>query len=540
MPAAKKAKFLKLNGDEKPKVDVSKGNKSTPKVQDSISAIEPNIQTDVSAAPPVVHPLIRCFSEEQIALVLSILKAKPDEISIKDYLNEFRESIKLEESRSNRIVDSGEFWKRQFENQCVLADELQSRIGSLQKRLQRCRMPSMRSSSECSDDDEEDNSYIAQRSSESQNNQPLEPAKRKKRKRYESLDTISNEDDEMGTDALALAYNHDHMMVATYLYTINKIRRSLQAESAPSSCRKLIELSLKAITDCLPKYIDVKEANYHTKDIKCLAHLMSEIVECHKSCVEVSSEHYKTIAGRELVRKSNIVYSLCSFFDKALKEMHRLCITKAKLPIRSGNSTSDSVEVSVGDGEPMMIRFVANLLIGILRNINWQQRNDLHKQIFEGMLAIIFDHTGKMISNIIFREDVAASKLPGNISSGGPSLQLSKKESILKSKYLVYILEMALKVQKENMSTGPTEKLLNKAKRKIQNTLKNSIIGGNLSGLKVPDRIAEEPIDIPELDRLEMYGKEWTLQCVFTMIEMDEDGDENDEGVGDSGDKVVG
>ncbi|TGO63431.1 hypothetical protein BCON_0013g00770 [Botryotinia convoluta] len=536
MPAAKKAKVLKLNGEEKPKVDVTKGNISTQKAQGTSSIIEPNVQIDVSAAPPVVHQLIRCFSEEQIALVLSILKAKPDAISIKDYLNEFRESIKLEESRSNRTVDSGEFWKRQFESQCVLTDELQTRIGALQKRLQRCRMPSMRSSSE--DFEEEEIPSIAQRSSEPHKDQPLEPAKKKERKRYESLDTIPNEDDEMGTDALALAYNHDHTMVATYLYRINQIRRSLHADSAPSSCRKLIELSWKAISNCLPKYIDVKETNYHTKDIKCLAHLMSEIVECHKSCVEISTEHYKTIAGRELVRKSNIIYSLCSFFDKTLNEMHRLCITKAKLPIHSGNSTSDPVKASVGNGEPMMICFVANLLIGILRNINWQQNNDLHKQIFEGMLAIILDHTGKMISSIIFREDVAASKLPGNISSGEPFLHLSPNESILKSKYLIYILEMALKVQKENMSTEPTEELLKRVKRKIQNTLKNRIIGGGLLALKIPDRIAEEPIDIPELEALEMYGEEWTIQCVFTMIEMDENGD--DEGVRGSGEAVVG
>ncbi|TGO86280.1 hypothetical protein BPOR_0317g00090 [Botrytis porri] len=523
MPTAKKAKVSKSNGEEKPKVDVPKGSKLAQKTPDASSAIEPDVQIDVSTPPPVLHQLLQCFSEEQIALVLSILKAKPDEISIKDYLNELRESIKNEESRSNRIVDSGEFWKRQFESERVLTEKLQTRVGSLQKRLQRCRTPYMRSS--FADSEEEEIPNIAPRSSESHEVQTLEPAKQKKRRRYESLDTIPNEDDEMGTDSLALGYDHDSMMVTTYLYEITKFRRSLHDESAITPCRKLIELSWKAISDCLPKYIDVRETNYHTKVIKCLAHLMSEIVECHKSCVEVSTEHYKTIVGRELVRKSNVIYSLCSFFDKTLSEMHRLCSAKAKLPIRSGDSKSDPVKVSVGNGEPMMIRFIANLLIGILRKINWQQNNDLHKQIFEGTLATILDHTGKMLSDIIFRENVAASRLPGNISSGEPSLQLSKNESALKSKYLIHILEMALKIQKEKMGTGTTEELLKKAKRKIQNTLKNSIIGGGLLGLKIPDHIDEEPIDIPELEGLEMYGEEWTVQCVFTMVEIDEDED---------------
>lgn len=264
---------------------------------------------------------------------------------------------------------------------------------------------------------------------------------------------------------------------------------------------------------------------------------MSEIVECHKSCVEVSTEHYKTIAGRELVRKSNIVHSLCSFFDKTLNEMD-MCITKTKLLIRPGNSISDRVEISAGNDEPMMVRFVANLIINILRKINWKKENDLHKQIIEGILAMILNHVGRLISYIIFKEDVAASKLPGNITSEEPPIRLTKKESSLKSKYLVHILEIALKIQNEILGAGPAEEVLQKAKRKIQNTLKNSIIGGGLSGLKMPDQIAEEPIDIPELKELERYGEEWTVQSVVTMIEVDE-GEEDDE-VGGSGEVIVG
>lgn len=86
MPAAKKAK---LSDEEKPEDNVPKGNKSTPKVQGSISAIDPDVQADVSSAPPALHQLLQCFSEEQIALVLSILKAKPDEISIKGMTSNF-------------------------------------------------------------------------------------------------------------------------------------------------------------------------------------------------------------------------------------------------------------------------------------------------------------------------------------------------------------------------------------------------------------------------------------------------------------------
>ncbi|KAM0188692.1 hypothetical protein ACHAPC_003549 [Botrytis cinerea] len=509
MSAAKKSKIPKLNGEEKPEVGVPKGNKTTRKAQDASSAIEHSVQTDVLAAPSAAHQITQHFSEEQLALALSISNAKPDEMSIKDYCNEIKESIKPGESGSNRVVDPEEFWRRRFYK--------------LQERLQSCCMHCMGSlSGDCRG---EEVPNINERSSES-HDQHLEPAQEKKRRRYESLDTIPNEDDEMGTDALALANNHDHLLVANYLYRINKLRRSLHAESTSASCRELIELSWKAISDCITKYVHVREANGLTKDVKCLAHLVSEIIECHKICVEVSTEHYKTIAGRELVRKSNIIYSLCSFFDKALSELLRLCIT-----------VSDRVEISADNDEPMMmIRYVANLLIGIIRKIRWQKTNDLHKQIFEGMLAIILDHMGRLISITTFNEDVAASKLPGHISSG-KFVYLSPNEYALKSKYLVHLLEIALKVQKENMSTEPTEELLKKAQRKIRNTLMNSTVGASLMGLKMPEMFSEEPVDIPGLEGLKMYGELWTLQCVSTMIDMDDD--EDSEATGGNGEVVV-
>lgn len=109
-------------------------------------------------------------------------------------------------------MDPGEFWRRRFENQCVLTDKLQTRVGILENRLQSSRMHSMGS---LSDDSEEEVPNINERSSES-HDQPLEPAQKMKRRSYESLDTIPNEDDEMGTDALALAYSHDHLMVTNY------------------------------------------------------------------------------------------------------------------------------------------------------------------------------------------------------------------------------------------------------------------------------------------------------------------------------------
>lgn len=99
MSAAKKSKIPKLNGEEKPGVGVPKGNKTTQKAQDAGSAIEPSVQMDVLAAPSVAHQITQHFSEEQFALVLSILNAKPNEISTKGTIINFLSLIILNQFR---------------------------------------------------------------------------------------------------------------------------------------------------------------------------------------------------------------------------------------------------------------------------------------------------------------------------------------------------------------------------------------------------------------------------------------------------------
>lgn len=116
-----------------------------------------------------------------------------------DYLKEFLQSIKLEESRSNRIVDSGEYWKRQFESQCAIINEQQIHIGILEQEISRYGVAPQRVPTEGSKEDEIP-SHV----------------RPKHITRIPTLNTIPDENDEMGTDALALAYIDDHMMIASY------------------------------------------------------------------------------------------------------------------------------------------------------------------------------------------------------------------------------------------------------------------------------------------------------------------------------------
>ncbi|CAD6444238.1 4fb496d4-a1b2-4060-b885-375b5abc4400-CDS [Sclerotinia trifoliorum] len=265
-----------------------------------------------------------------------------------------------EESRSNGVVDSGEFWERQYKRQCI---DAQTTLidGSVEVEVPAGPDPAP---------------------SEPRLVQPLDHPTEKRK--ISEVDTIPDENNWMGTDVLSLKYSQDHVMIVSYLYRISEDRQSLQLNPTPDTCRKLLELSWKALSNCIFRYTDIKGANYHSNETKCLMFLANKII------------------GTAI-----LTHSLCSFFHQGLTDLLNLC---------------------AGSDEVMMIGFITKLFIGIVRSIDWQPRNELHTHIFDGILAVILHHVGKLISNLIFGEDVRAPQNPGNISSGQTFHQPSTTE----------------------------------------------------------------------------------------------------------------
>ncbi|KAF7865417.1 hypothetical protein EAF04_006393 [Stromatinia cepivora] len=181
---------------------------------------------------------------------------------------------------------------------------METQIGIPEERI----LSAQRTSTDGSDDDE-----IPSRPNPGPSKPQIgQPSNHPRKRRINTLDTIPDENDYMGTDVLSLEYNQNHMIFFSYLtnhsaiHRISDDHRSLQVNPTPILCRKLLELSWKALSDCVVKYAHVKEASNHSKETKCLMCLGNKIIEGFKSCVEISIEHYRTIAGRELLMKSNI------------------------------------------------------------------------------------------------------------------------------------------------------------------------------------------------------------------------------------------
>ncbi|KAB8296355.1 hypothetical protein EYC80_009118 [Monilinia laxa] len=194
-------------------------------------------------------------------------------------------------------------------------------------------------------------------------------------------------------------------------------------------------------------------------------------------------------------------------------------------PNTSSEPTPQQVEDPNKDNESIAIGFVADILVDILQRVQWNNRDDLHEEIFDGVLTLILEHIGQLLSVSIFGERVSDSDNPGNISFWEFSKEQSMKDCDfkLKSKYLIHIFDVALKVLNEKKMGGKTEKLVKQAYKKIRHTLITNTLGGNLEDLRIPEQVQPNPLDRPTLEDLEMYSPKWAIQCIFTMVGIADD-----------------
>ncbi|QSZ37379.1 hypothetical protein DSL72_009477 [Monilinia vaccinii-corymbosi] len=470
------------------------------------------------------------FSEDQIDFLVSMLRKIPREVTIKSYIHQLRESIMSKESQSewqkvsgDRFVDSGKYWKDEYEKEHERVEQLESLVVRLQRRFESGPMIPQKASTAGSDEDEIPSGHH-------------NSARHASRDR--SMNTIPADNNEMRTHVLE--DNDDQTMIFALLSQVTEKRQSLcetentsmlQTNGTPTLCLELMGLTRAAIYKCNRKFLHVRKGNGNNKATKFLLYLVNEIAESYKNCVDTITEQYKTIAGRETISKSGLTLSLCFFFRWVLDRIADLCTANAKVPNNSSQSAPQQVETSTEDNEPILIGLLSNLLLDILLRVDWKQSNGFHKQVFDGVLSIILEKVGQLMSVTLFGECVTDSTKPGNITFRKVSKQRSLTEFRWVSKYLIRLLRVVLKVQKEKNMGGPTEELVKASYKKIRNTLINGMIGTKLSGLAIPKIVAEEPLDVPELKSLDTYGPEWTIQSVYLLVGIVDDEDEVEHGV---------
>jgi hypothetical protein len=228
-------------------------------------------------------------------------------------------------------------------------------------------------------------------------------------------------------------------------------------------------------------------------------------------CMKGLTHLCRDIPGRG--SKGQVIYSLVHFFAAGLDRLQELGAEEAvcKVSIVSYNQSSGcNMNLEPRNGSFVIISRYSKFLAKILSCPDLQKANTSHIEVLEGMLSILLQRTGELLSEVVFSNVVSSSTRPGRIASSTPETPSSLKElaAEITGRRLASILQYALegRSEKEKVSvaamlsgtklSGKHAKettLLTRARHRLQETLLKGIFGQDgeefMNALRTPDTV---------------------------------------------------
>lgn len=252
-------------------------------------------------------------------------------------------------------------------------------------------------------------------------------------------------------------------------------------------------------------------------------------------CLNSVDELFLTIPGRS--KKSEVVYRLVMLFKKSLDFLHTISGLQAEDEAAHRSPDRRSKRARAGTAQYTVNKCLAQTLITMVQGVDWKADKTGHAEILEGILFLILDQTGRLLSDSVFGEHVSTSDNPGNITKR--SDELGHGGSRPESQYIIQILNGVLggseriELVSRILTSGRTQScgiglnslsgaMLSKSKKLLQSTLLKSMLGGvELESLKLP-RPPTESSSLPaDVTCVEKYGKEWLLETVWGLVGWD-------------------
>ncbi|KAG0648961.1 hypothetical protein D0Z07_4820 [Hyphodiscus hymeniophilus] len=415
------------------------------------------------------------------------------------------------QSLPKRYIDSCEFWKERYDSSLQENKELRNKILVEQER----RRIYERASSQLDADNERSN----------------------QRKRLLGMEELEDWiDDEQGSKPLE-RLGDDDLLLSSYTIRIGRHRRELekttrdseipeQLDNLLSTACKLLNLLDESLSVCLAPLPQLK-CNDESRKVLLLQQMMHQITLAYMAAFEALNELAKTIPGRR--KRFGVSNKLITFFCTALNHLHR----GSTLQANGEYNQKDGPRIKrarMEVGEFAVNRYLSKTLIQICQ-IDWKPGLLGHGEILEGILCSVLNHTGQLLSHVVFKEHVADSDRPGNISMERPSSPMVAKD--FEFRYIIPILHAALggnsrkdvvaKVLAENQLGMGTAAVLNghtlsMVKRRMQEQLIKSAVGSDAEGLKLP--IPPEDAEVYS-DGVSLENKdesEWFLEAVWALV----------------------
>ncbi|RKF83148.1 hypothetical protein GcC1_006001 [Golovinomyces cichoracearum] len=481
------------------------------------------------------HRLTSYFSRSQLALAVTIQKFKPKNLRTFEYCEQLRKHIKIGKSTPKgrlRYIDTVEFWKDQYTKIHIQKKELEDKVHSLEQQISIPRYEVQNINSELVELENDAQKFISNdssridlssRSSRWTTNKPTEA----------NLTVRSNEEDEITDEDLrdlcsyVLRIRRQRFLLEKALDDTNTLDR---VENLAKVTRKVLNVIENVLCKSCQPHSLLKSCK--PQILKIFSNISIQIVMAFLTCFSALNELCGTIPGR--AHKYEITYYMVMFFRTSLDILHTSSRMQANHEKSHDHDPCDKGS-DMEKTEYIVNKSVAHCLSSILRNIDWETNNSGHGSFLEGILFLILEHTGHLISEAVFLEHVAASDNPGNATKS--TTIKDDKFTRFESRYIVQVLHAAFGDQNRKRvlaqvlsannpsmfapSAMLSNDFLSRASFLLQSTLVKSAVGSDdLVSLRLPTPPTEE-FDFNLDEGRNNYGSEWLLEQVWAIIGWD-------------------
>ncbi|KAG9247282.1 hypothetical protein BJ878DRAFT_205551 [Calycina marina] len=482
------------------------------------------------------------FNKSQLSLALAIQNTIPAGMPVKDYhaqLGKFQRAGKPSAEQDHRHIDTSEFWKSQCHQLYQEKKDLERKLQVLEEKQRQQETGAAAQDYEIT---------------------PVVPRKRP----WASVETCveRQEKDVSASDQDIIYTLSSHIIKVTRQNLSLKLCTTacnIQAdiERLSSICIQSTLLLEAAVNECCAPFWSLK-CSSDVRILSLIEQLMRQMIHCFEACFNGLNEVCRTILGRKY--KVNIVHHMVRFFGHALDCLHDLCTVQEEHQSRwvkrrrgigyshASGSMMESPElgdpISKGSEEYAINNHLSSALAS-MTYMPWAPSQPGHRDLLEGMMYYIIEHSGRLLSVTVFREHVAMSDLPGNITKNDSRPEIPTAR--LENQYMIKILASAVGTscaRKELVAhvlgderprvsiytnlwkaSERTSEILTKARMKIQNSLLRSTVGGEImDSLRLPPPMAPE-VDVINLlgeqERPEKYGAEWLLDSMWALVGWD-------------------
>ncbi|KAK8163984.1 hypothetical protein IWX90DRAFT_245654 [Phyllosticta citrichinensis] len=512
-------------------------------------------------ANPAPHPL-------HLAFAIAIIKSKPDELSVKDYILRLRESFTprtdpRDQRASQQRFDAAAFWQKRCERAETTQAALQAQIMDLERALDKMKVAAERG---------EEGSHAGPSRKKTAKGAADSASSRSKRKRGPG-----EIDDDAVADIHALEDSgKEGLALARHLYKAHKLCPEADVKHRDLSYH-LVQAS-KSLTTVVVGARQRYEQRIASKGFLAAAEqnavipepVMSAYQTELKTAFDVATRSFTGIlrllnklAGDDPSAKeatSGVIFGLVTGFSGILDEMRETARSQA------GSGLSDAGNGRARRGQktkkPQDGLDVAHELFKFLFScLTAPSPNDLlHRQVFEGFLFVILQRCGKRVFQCSFGH-VSTGTVEGDIhawnhpESNEPTAgSIDDRVLSLELQYLILLFRRAVAVapkylvqeesastlakpKRQRTATGATRKIPLKAststlraglglvaRKRLQQTLFNAVFEEGSENDEFMDclRMPTQPVSAPQIPKVEPKDiKSWFEEELWNVLGWD-------------------